>query len=156
MSGKKLSDVIKSASAVNLKYSANLLNLGREYVSAFTDAMQETLDDEVEGAPGPAAQARPPLLLAGRAGEMANAAFTMTSSSGPGGKVTLKAVGDFGDTKVSIDPADVTIENGKEVLARVMAKIGRKMPAGVDHVGAVMCEELDSKIADFVIRKIAE
>lgn len=62
MADRKLSETIRSATSVNLKYSADLLNLGREYVRAFTSAL-------TEGASQDAATqdtARPPLLLAGK------------------------------------------------------------------------------------------
>jgi hypothetical protein len=152
MAERKLSDTIRSASAVNLKYSAELLNLGREYVRAFSSAVSDGLpltggqSEEVR---------RPPLLLAGQEGEMANAAFTIKNSRNLKGTVTLLVTGDFSDTRVTVSPERLVLdETTGEIVIRVLAKIGKKTEVGRDYTGTVMFPEMDYRLTDFVVRKL--
>lgn len=150
MAEKKLSDTIRNTSAVNLKFSAELLNLGREYVRAFSSAL-------TDGQPEPEQkeERRPPLLIAGKAGETANAAFAITNPGTMKGTVTLAVSGDFSDTKVTVDPERLSFDGGEdEIVVRVLAKIGRKTAMGQDYTGTVMFPEMDFRVTDFVIRKL--
>lgn len=151
MADRKLSETIRSATSVNLKYSADLLNLGREYVRAFTSAL-------TEGASQDAATqdtARPPLLLAGKSGEIVNAAFAINNPGTMKGTVTLAVTGDFGDTKLGVDPERLSFDDGTdEVVVRILGTVGKKTPEGKDHPGSVIFPELDYRVMDFVLRKL--
>ncbi len=150
MADKKMSDTIRNTSAVNLKYSAELLNLGREYVRAFSSALTDGRTD-----PEPEEVRRPPLLLAGKAGETANAAFAITNPGTMKGTVTLAVAGDFSDTKVTVEPERLSFDDGTdEVVVRILAQIGRKAVAGQDYSGTVMFPEMDFRVTDFVVRKL--
>ncbi len=152
MPDRKLSDTIRSASAVNLKYSAELLNLGREYVRAFTSALSEGLPETGEGKAEPR---RAPLLLAGQEGETANAAFTVTNPGTLKGTVTLAVSGDFADTRVSVTPERLALEEATgETVVRLLATIGKKTEVGRDYTGTVLFPEMDYRLTDFVIRKL--
>ena len=159
MADHKLSNTIRNASAVNLRYSADLLNLGRDYLRAFTAALSQPEEEEQPTAAGSAtaraAPARPTLLIAGHAGETANAAFTLNGSAKTAGKISLRVSGDFGDTKVTVDPETISLSGEGETIVRILAKIGKKMPADVDHVGSVTIPELDHQITQFVVRKLS-
>jgi len=153
MADQKLSNTIRNASAVDLRYSADLLNLGRDYVKAFAAALTQPdearADDSASQEP-----ARPPLLLAGRAGETANAAFALNASSKMDGTITLQINGDFGDSKVSVDPDTLSLEDGGEKIVRIIAKVGRKTPADTDLVGEVVIPELNHRVTGFVLRRL--
>lgn len=153
MAERTLSGAIRNASAVNLKYSADLLNLGRDYVRAFTAALSEEAAQPDAGGAAP----RPPLLLAGRAGETANAAFAIGNNGKLKGTLTLSVLGDFGDSKVSVEPERLAFDEAGgegEITVRILAKIGRKTEAGADATGSVVIPELDHKVTDFVVRKL--
>ncbi|MGA0616151.1 hypothetical protein [Paracoccus sp. KR1-242] len=151
MADRKLSETIRGASAVNLKYSAELLNLGREYVRAFTSALTEG-----NGAPEPETQ-RPPLLLAGRTGETANAAFAIGNRGAMKGTVTVSVSGDFADTKVSVEPERLALDNAaEEIIVRILARIGPKTESGKDYIGTVLIPEMDHRLTDFVLRKLPD
>jgi hypothetical protein len=154
MSGNKLSDTIRSASTVNLRYSAKLLNLGREYVKAFTDALAAGATDVAENGDGKKPGA--PLLLAGKSGETANAAFSVRGGPNLPATLTLKVTGEFGDTKVWTEPAQLSLVDGKAEITRIMAKIGKGTEAEMDFSGSVMIAELDRKVTDFVLRKLPD
>lgn len=149
MADRKLSETIRSASAVNLKYSAELLNLGRKYVRDFTSALSEVQPDRE---PEPR---RPPLLLAGKAGETANAAFAIGNPGSLKGTVTLSVTGDFADTKVTVEPERLSFDEGAdEVVVRILARIGRKTEPGTDYAGTVLIPEMDHRVTDFVLRRL--
>lgn len=152
MADRKLSNVVRNASAVNLKYSADLLNLARDYVRAFTAAV--TTPNAETGAKGSAS--RPPLLLAGRSGETANAAFAISSSGKLTGTVTLQVTGSFEDSQVRVEPDRISFADNGEKVVRILAKVGKKMPADTDFTGAVVIPEMDHRITQFVLRKLGD
>ncbi len=150
MADKKLTDTVRNTSAVNLQYSAELLNLGRSYVRAFSSALTDGATTQE-----PEDVKRPPLLLAGKVGETANAAFSISNPGKIKGTVTLAVTGEFSDTKVSVEPERVTFDDAEdEIVVRVLAKIGRKTTTGVDYAGTVLFPEMDYRVTDFVLRKL--
>lgn len=153
MAERTLSGAVRSVSAVNLKYSAELLNLGRDYVRAFTAALTDAAAQDGGGAP----TQRPPLLLAGKAGETANAAFAIGNSGKLSGTVTLSVMGDFGDTKVTVEPEQLAFGAAEgDIIVRILARIGRKAEVGKDYTGSVVIPEMDHKVTDFVVRKLPD
>lgn len=149
MADRKLSQAIRNASAVNLKYSANLLNLGRDYVRAFSAALT---DAEPEAKPE---YSRAPLLLAGRTGDTANAAFAISNSGKISGTVTLQVTGDFADTHISVDPERISFDDDKsDRVVRIIAVLGSKTEVGHDYTGTVLIPELDHRITNIVLRKL--
>lgn len=151
MADRKLSNTIRGASAVNLRYSAELLNLARDYVRDFADAVTAPVREEPD-----TPRSRPTLLLAGRAGEVANAAFALAGSGRNKGTVTLKVEGDFADSEVTVEPERVTLTEGGEAIVRILARVGKQMPAGTDFPGAVVIPEFDHRITGFVLRKLGD
>jgi hypothetical protein len=167
MANLRLGDIIKSATEVNLRYSASALNLSKDYLKAFAravtneDTPEQPEDREPEAGPEPGSgtkseSRRPPLIVAGRRGDVANAAFAVNNTSQMSGTVTLQAVGDFADTKVSVDPETLTLKNGEGAIIRVLASIGNKTPVDVDHPGMVVIPELGLQVAEFVVRRLAD
>lgn len=149
MADRKLSQTIRNASAVNLKYSADLLNLGRDYLRAFTAALTS---------PGPAGKPEPsraPLLLAGRTGDTANAAFAISNSGKITGAVTLQVTGDFADTQITVEPERISFDDDKsDRVVRIIAVLGSKTEVDRDYTGTVLIPELDHRITNFVLRKL--
>jgi hypothetical protein len=149
MADRKLSQTIRNASAVNLKFSADLLNLGRDYVRAFSAALTNP-----DSAPKPE-PVRAPLLLAGRSGDTANAAFAISNSGKISGTVTLQVTGDFGDTQIRVDPERVSFDDDtSDRVVRIIAVIGSKTEVGRDYAGTVLIPELDHRITHIVLRKL--
>jgi hypothetical protein len=168
MSNLRLGDIIKSATEVNLRYSASALNLSKDYLKAFARAVTnesppEGPDDQEEAAAGPEPGPRPssetrraPLIVAGRTGDTANAAFAVNNTSQMSGTVTLQAVGDFAGTKVTVDPETLTLKNGEGAIIRILAAIGKQTPVDVDHPGIVVIPELGLQIAEFMVRRLPD
>lgn len=149
MADHKLSSTIRNASAVNLKFSADLLNLGRDYVRAFSAALTTV---EPQSKPE---LSRAPLLLAGRTGDTANAAFAISNSGKINGTVTLQLTGAFADTQISVDPERISFDDDKsDRVVRILAVIGPDTEVGRDYAGTVMIPELDHRITNIVLRKL--
>ena len=152
MADRKLSDTIRGASAVNLKYSAELVNLGREYLRAFTSVLSDGLPDTDDKSEEPR---RAPLLLAGQEGETANAAFTINNPGNLKGTVTLAVIGNFADTTVTVTPERLALDEATgETVVRILARIGKKTEPGQDYTGTVLFPEMDYRLTDFVVRKL--
>lgn len=152
MPDHRLSNTVRNASAVNLKYSADLLNLARDYVRAFSAALTTPGEETETKAPTRGA----PLLLAGRAGETANAAFALSSSGKLTGTVTLQVTGSFEDSEVRVEPDRISFAEEGDKIVRILAKVGKKMPANTDFAGAVIISELDHRITQFILRKLGD
>jgi hypothetical protein len=156
MANNKLSDIIKSAAEVNLRYSANLLNLSKDYVKAFSKAVtNEMSSDEDDNAPEPR-PTQPLLIVAGRKGETANAAFAINNTSQMSGSVTLSINGDFADSKVTVEPDTLSLKNGEGAIIRILATIGSKTSVDQDYQGAVRINELGIQLAEFIVRRLPD
>jgi hypothetical protein len=151
MADRKLTSTIRSASALNLRYSADLMNLARNYIRDFSEALSSV--QEVEDST-PVQPTGAPLLLAGRVGETANAAFAIRNSEKLTGTATLQPTGDFDDCIVTVDPERISFDEPGEKIVRILVVIGQKMPAGKDFLGTVKIKEFDHRITNFVLRKL--
>ena len=161
MANNKLSDIIKGATEVNLRFSADLLNLSKDYVKAFSEAVTSEIARDVaaEDDSAPEKQPRPaqPLLIvAGRKGETANAAFAVNNTSQMSGSVTLGLNGDFADSEVTVEPDRLSLKNGEGASIRIRAKIGGKTSVEQDYRGTVVINELGIQLAEFIVRRLPD
>lgn len=152
MAEQKLSKTIRAASAVNLRYSADLLNLGRDYLKAFSTALTQP-DDQETATPEPST-ARPPLLLAGHAGETAHAAFAINGTANMDSDLIFRIDGDFADSKLSVEPKRIPAGLDGQQIVRISGKIGPKTETDKDYVGGVIIEGVEHRVTDFVLRKM--
>lgn len=159
MSENRLSDIIKNATAVNLRYSADLLNLSKDYFKAFTEALIQKDDDKVatdapqDSKPEPK---RIPLVVAGAKGETAHAAFAVTNTSNMEGTVTMKVRGEFAGAKVRVEPERLSLKNGEGAIIRILATIGDQVPVNEKHPGVVVVPELGMQVAEFVVCRLPD
>lgn len=159
MSNQRLSDIIKNATEVNLRYSANLLNLSKDYIKAFGQAVAEGAQDQDRGDQGDVVKAAPrptQLLVAGTRGEVVKSAFAINNTSALAGTATLKVMGDFGDSKITVEPDTLTLKTGESAIVRIVAKIGAKAPVEAQTPGAVMIHELGIPVAEFVVCRLPD
>lgn len=152
----KLSDIARNVTEVNLRYSASVLNLAKDYLQVMKDAVMVVPDEDEAGANIKRPAASAPLLVAGRKGEIANAALSVNNKAGRDGKVMVTCRGDFGRAKVWADPETLEIKNGTQATVRVMAKIDTSLPVDEDVPGDLFIPELNKKIADFVVRRLPD
>lgn len=154
MDNTKLSDLVKSAVKVNLNYSASLLTLSKDYIKAMSEALTNPTAAQPDS--DDAAPVRIPLIIAGRAGDLANATFAVHNTSGVRGSISLQIQGEFEGVELSVDPAKLDLEIGANELVRILASITSKAPVGKDIAGVVMIPELGLRVAEFVVRRLAD
>lgn len=169
MPNKKFGDLIKSAAEVNLRFSADMLNLSKDYVKAFSQAVTSNVgsvdeddnvpetrtESETEPKNDPRA-AQSLLIVAGRKGESANAAFAVNNTSQMSGTVTLGIKGEFSNSVVTVEPDTLTLKNGEGCIIRILAKIGNKMPVDEDFRGTVIINELGMQLSEFIVRRLPD
>ena len=140
---ERVIDLIKTATEVNLRYSAITLKLAREYIKEFDGVVR----DGVAGRPAPAeAQAeappaperRPPILLVGRAGGEASGAFMLSNGADADLTVALVVQGDLGTVRAELVPASLVIAPGDSALVQLRVAITAEMEPGRDYAGAVV------------------
>jgi len=156
MESAKLSDLVKNAVKVNLNYSASLLTLSKEYIKAMTDALSNGVVEQPDKPTGTSAPTRIPLIIAGRAGETGNATFAVHNTSGIRGSISLQIQGDFEGINLEVDPAKLDLEVDANELVRILATFTSKAPVEKDMTGVVMIPELGLRVAEFVVRRLAD
>lgn len=152
----RVTDLLKGAVELNLRYTSTLLHLSKDYLK---DANEVLSRPAPAPAPTPAPDApapeRPPLLVVGRAGETANAAFAINNPTDKDMAVHLVVQGDVGD-RVGVDPARFTLKAGAGTIVRILARIDERLEAERDHVGSVVAPGLASQGVPFIVRRIAD
>lgn len=156
----RLSDIIKGATRVNLNYSTTLLNLSRDYIKAMSEAIVGDASTDKTTNTGSAAPEetpqRAPLLVAGRQDEVANAAVAVNNTSSMSGTVSLQVQGDFGNTRVQVEPENLTLAVGEGAIVRVIAHMDKHLEENRDYPGTVIIPELGLKVTDFIIRRLPD
>jgi hypothetical protein len=154
----RVSDLVKGALELNLRYTSTLLNLSRDYLrdanAVLTNGSQ----------PGPAENGnrpgvsgiRPPLLIVGRVGETGNGAFAINNPSDHEMSVHLMVHGELDDHSVSIDPARLTLKPRESAIVRILAKIDESLPVNCDHVGSVVAPGLTNQGVPFIVRRLPD
>lgn len=153
----RLTDLVKGAVELNLRYTSTLLHLSKDYLK---DAGQVLSQEPAANAPAPSsdapASARAPLLIAGRSGDLANAAFAINNPADKEMSVHLIVQGELGDDRVRLDPARFTLAAGAGAIVRVLVPIDDKLEVGRDHSGQVVAPGLSSQGIPFIVRRLAD
>ena len=55
-----------------------------------------------------------------------------------------------------VEPERLSFTEDGEKIVRILARVGKEMPAATDFVGAVTIPEFDHRITSFVLRKLAD
>ena len=157
MENRKLSDLVKGAVKVNLSYSASLLNLSKDYIKAMGEALTTNTGSDKPESSATASPTRIPLIVAGRAGDIANATFALHNTSGVKGSISLQIQGEFEGTKIELDPnSKLELDINANALVRILAKITDKTPINQDMPGVVIIPELGLRVAEFVVRRLED
>lgn len=151
----RVTDLLKGAVELNLRYTSTLLHLSKDYLK---DASGVLTRDEAPPAPAPApgTSPRPPLLLAGRSGDVANAAFAINNPGDKEISVHLLVQGELGDDRVRLDPARFALKAGASTIVRIVVPIDDKLQAERDHNGSVVAPGLSSQGVPFIVRRLAD
>lgn len=148
----RVTDLIKGAVELNLRYTSTLLHLSKDYLKDAGDVLTRDEAPAPSAAPG---QPRPPLLLAGRSGDIANAAFAINNPGDKDISVHLLVQGELGDDRVTLDPARFPLPAGGSIIVRIVVPIDDKLAAERDHNGSVVAPGLSSQGVPFIVRRLA-
>lgn len=152
----RVTDLLKSAVELNLRYTSTLLHLSKDYLK---DA-NGVLSREVAPTPAPAPDAppaqRPPLLVVGRSGEVANGAFAINNPGEREIAVHLVVQGEVDERHVRVEPARLNLKPGEGAIVRILARIDEKLPLEQDLPGAVVAPGLSSQGVPFIVRRLAD
>jgi hypothetical protein len=154
----RVSDLLKGALELNLRYTSTLLNLSKEYLRdanvVLTNGTQPASSERAEAAT--ATVARAPLLIVGRAGETGNAAFAINNPRDHAMNVHLMVQGELGEGVVSVDPAQITLRPRASAIVRILAHIDEQLPVDRDHVGSVVAPGLSTQGVPFIVRRLPD
>ena len=145
-------DLLRSGAELNLRYASALMDLSRGYLRDVTDIVRR------EPAAGPTAAAapaaRPPLLLAGRAGETAHGAYAISNPTAQAMPVQLQLQG--GPPGARVEPERFTLAPGASAVVRVLAPVDAAWPVDHDHAGHVVAPGLSAPAVPFIVRRLAD
>ena len=159
--------LLRGAVDLNLRYGSSLLNLSKSYVLDAADVLNRA--GLAAGAPAPAtpvaaapfappAMAQPPkrapLLVVGRSGELANAAFAINNPGSQPIQGQLLVQGELGADRVQLDPARFSLQPGQGLIVRIVVPIDDRLPAEHDHLGAVVVPGLSAEAVPFIVRRL--
>lgn len=152
----RVTDLIKGAVELNLRYTSTLLHLSKDYLK---DAGVVLTRDEApapEPAPGtPPGAARPPLLIAGQRGDLANAAFAINNPGDKDMSVHLLVQGELSDDQVRLSPERFTLQGGAGTIVRVLVAIDERLEVDRDYTGQVVAPGLSAQGVPFIVRRLA-
>ena len=168
----RVAKLLKGAVDLNLRYGSSLLNLSKGYVldaaevlsraGAATGAAATSPAPAAAPAPAPAAAPaaskpalRAPLLVAGRSGDLANAAFAINNPGSQPIQGQLLVQGDLGADRVQLDPVRFSLQPGQGLIVRIVVPIDDRLQAELDHLGAVVVPGLSAEAVPFIVRRLA-
>lgn len=154
----KLVGVFKEAAEINLRYSAVVLRLAREYVKEFDGVLRGTEASEkpeTDGNPPQNNEQRSPLLLAAAAGKEATAAFVLNNTSAAELPVKLVVEAEMAAATPEIEPTAFTIPGNQSAVAQLKLRIDPRLDLGRDYRGVVLAPSLSAEPIDFVVRRLA-
>jgi len=154
----RISDLVKGALELNLRYSSTLLNLSKEYLRdagvVLTNGTQPAPSEQAEAAT--ASGPRAPLLIVGRAGDTGNGAFAINNPRDHDMHVHLLVQGELGEAVVRVDPAQLTLQPRASAIVRILARIDDQLPVDRDHVGSVVAPGLSTQGVPFIVRRLPD
>jgi hypothetical protein len=152
----RVTDLLKSAVELNLRYTSTLLHLSKDYLKDANVVLTRPPQPAPAPGDGEPSAARPPLLVVGRSGDLANAAFAINNPSDREMNVHLLVQGELDERTVSLDPARLTLAPHAGAIVRILARIDDKLPADRDHVGSVVAPGLTSQGVPFIVRRLGD
>lgn len=156
----RVTDLLKGAVELNLRYTSTLLHLSKDYLKdaniVLTRGAAPTLAPTTNGIDAPAAPARVPLLVVGRAGDIGNGAFAINNPGDREMNVHLVVQGELAEPTVSVEPARLTLKPGKAAIVRILARIDDRLAVDRDFSGSVAAPGLTNQGVPFIVRRLPD
>lgn len=152
----RVTDLLKSAVELNLRYTSTLLHLSKDYLKDANTVLTRGPEPAPAPPDEPVPAQRPPLLVVGRSGEVGNGAFAINNPSDKEMNVHLVVQGELDERVVSVDPARLTLKAGDSAIVRILARFDEKLPLDRDHIGTVVAPGLTSQGVPFIVRRLPD
>ena len=152
----RVTELLKSAVELNLRYTSTLLHLSKDYLKDANGVIAREVAPTPAPAPDPPPAQRPPLLVVGRSGEVANGAFAINNPGEREIAVHLVVQGEVDERHVQVEPARLSLKPGEGAIVRILARIDEKLPLEQDLPGAVVAPGLSSQGVPFIVRRLAD
>ena len=156
----RVTDLLKGAVELNLRYTSTLLHLSKDYLRdaniVLTQGPAPTPAPTTIGSKSPAAAARAPLLVVGRAGDTGNGAFAINNPSDREMNVHLVVQGELDEPTVSVEPARLTLKPGEGAIVRILACIDGSLAVDRDFIGSVVAPGLTNQGVPFIVRRLPD
>lgn len=155
----RVTDLIKGAVELNLRYTSTLLHLTKDYLKDANIVLRR----RTEPAPPAPAEAdstsatpRAPLLVVGRVGETGNGAFAINNTTDREMSVQLVVQGELAEPTVSVDSPRLTLKPGESAIVRILARIENTLAVDRDYLGAVVAPGLTNQGVPFIVRRLPD
>ncbi len=151
----RMTELLKGAVELNLRYTSTLLHLSKDYLKDANVVLTRDPPAPAPTSPDGPATPRPPLLIVGRSGEVANGAFAINNPGEREMQVHLVVQGEVDERHVRVEPSRFTLKAGEGAIVRILATIDEKLPAEQDLPGAVVAPGLSNQSVPFIVRRLA-
>lgn len=150
----RVTDLLKGAVELNLRYTSTLLHLSKDYLKDAGTVIARGPEPAPGGEEPPSPAPRPPLLVVGHAGEVGNAAFAINNPSDREMNVHLLVQGELDERVVSVEPSRLTLAPRQGAIVRILARIDDKLPVDHDHAGSIVAPGLSNQGVPFIVRRL--
>lgn len=148
----RVTDLLKSAVEMNLRYTSTLLHLSRDYLKEVNGVIA---GEPSEAPPTEPAPPRAPLLIAGRAGEVAQGAFALNNPNSREMNVHLLVQSsELSEKQVKVEPSRMVVKAQQSATVRILVNVDDTMSLEQDHVGQVVAP--GSLPIGFIVRRLRD
>jgi fructose-specific component phosphotransferase system IIB-like protein len=156
---ERIVDLLKNATAVNLRYSAVTLKLAREYIKELDGVVRHGVaggEDSDQPSTAPTPGRRASILLVGQTGTQATGAFILNNTADADLTVALVVQGELGPVETELVPASLVIGPGDSAVVQLKVTMTDAMEIGRDYGGAVVAPSLAAQPVEFVVRRLPD
>jgi hypothetical protein len=153
----RLKDIAREAALLNIKYYSHIVDLSRDYLAS----LREMVGDTASGSPGRAevsaaagSPVSPPLILAGRTGETAEAVFSVSNQLNRQVGADVLVAGDLPLDKIRTEPQGKMLDPGEECIFRLSCVMDESLEIGRDRHGIVSVPGLARRSIPIVVRRL--
>jgi hypothetical protein len=152
----RLKDVLRDAALLNIRFYASVVDMSRDLLQSLKEAIED--GGRTPSGPArnvnPAAPATPPLILAARAGELAEGAFVVMNNLQLPVTATIEVAGDIEHDKIRISPQSKMLAPGDQLAVHISIRIDETLEVGRDRHATIAIPGLASRSIPFIVRRL--
>jgi len=148
----RLKTVAGEAALLHIRYYSSLIDLSRDYLTSLK-VMVEGIDGEASQTGSPPS---PSLVLAARAGETAEAVFSVVNQLKRQVAADVVVSGDIPLDNTRTEPQGKVLNPGEEGVFRILFAMDDSIELGRDRHGVVSVPGLASRSIPLILRRLAD